>query len=115
MAIGKTTARYVDKLSRLKILEEELDSVCNDLSSILNYMDEINSTIDTDFVEYSIFALFNRLLEKERILKILSDRWGNESERYLNENMEWDILEEKDSLDYVLTQESLHSFQNLKI
>ncbi|MBR4343599.1 MAG: Asp-tRNA(Asn)/Glu-tRNA(Gln) amidotransferase subunit GatC [Lachnospiraceae bacterium] len=63
MVIDRKTAEYVAELSRLKISEEEIDSVCNDLSSILNYMDEINSTINTDSVSSSIKGLKNVMRE----------------------------------------------------
>ena len=59
MVIDRKTAEYVAELSRLKISENEIDSVCNDLSSILNYMDEINSTINTDEVGSSVKGLKN--------------------------------------------------------
>ena len=50
MEITRETARYVAKLSKLELPEEEIDSVCEGLSSILSYMDEINASIDTDTV-----------------------------------------------------------------
>ena len=50
MEITRETAQYVAKLSRLEIAESDMDSVCQGLSSILNYMDEINASIDTEAV-----------------------------------------------------------------
>lgn len=50
MVIDRKTAEYVADLSRLRISEDEIDTICGELSAILDYMDEINSTIDTDFV-----------------------------------------------------------------
>ena len=38
------------KLSRLEIADEDMDSVCRGLTSILSYMDEINASIDTEAV-----------------------------------------------------------------
>ena len=43
MEITRETAQYVAKLSRLEIAESDMDSVCQGLSSILSYMDEINA------------------------------------------------------------------------
>ena len=43
MTIDGKTAQYVAELSRLVISEDEIEYVCGELSSILNYMDEINS------------------------------------------------------------------------
>ncbi|MCR5521317.1 MAG: Asp-tRNA(Asn)/Glu-tRNA(Gln) amidotransferase subunit GatC [Lachnospiraceae bacterium] len=63
MVVDRKTAEYVAELSRLKISEEEIESVCNELSSILNYMDEINSTIDTGSVSDSIKGLTNVMRE----------------------------------------------------
>ena len=59
MTINKETAQYVAELSRLKIKDEEIESVCNELSSILNYMDEINATIDTDTAPDTSYDLCN--------------------------------------------------------
>ncbi|MBQ9493980.1 MAG: Asp-tRNA(Asn)/Glu-tRNA(Gln) amidotransferase subunit GatC [Oscillibacter sp.] len=50
MEITRETARYVAKLSRLEIAEEDMDSVCQGLTSILSYMDEINASVDTGTV-----------------------------------------------------------------
>ncbi len=50
MEIARETAQYVAKLSRLEIAESDMDSVCQGLSSILSYMDEINASIDTEAV-----------------------------------------------------------------
>ena len=63
MVIDRKTAEYVAELSRLKISEEEIDTVCKDLSSILDYMDEINSTINTDSVSSSVKGLKNVMRE----------------------------------------------------
>ncbi|MCR5431819.1 MAG: Asp-tRNA(Asn)/Glu-tRNA(Gln) amidotransferase subunit GatC [Lachnospiraceae bacterium] len=65
MVVDRKTAEYVAELSRLKISEDEIESVCNELSSILNYMDEINSTIDTGSVSNSIKGLTNVMREDE--------------------------------------------------
>ena len=46
MEITRETARYVAKLARLEIAESEMDDVCQGLSSILSYMDEINASVD---------------------------------------------------------------------
>lgn len=48
MEITRETARYVAKLARLEIAESEMDGVCQGLSSILSYMDEINASEVTD-------------------------------------------------------------------
>ena len=50
MEITRETARYVAKLSRLEIADEDMDGVCRGLTSILSYMDEINASIDTETV-----------------------------------------------------------------
>ncbi len=72
MVIDRKTAEYVAELSRLKISEGEIDSVCRELSSILDYMDEINSTIDTEDVDMSVKGLTN-VMRKDEIVKS-SDR-----------------------------------------
>lgn len=63
MVIDRKIVEYVAELSRLKISEEEIDTMCNELSSILNYMDEINSTIDTESVASSTEGLTNVMRE----------------------------------------------------
>lgn len=63
MVINKDIAEYVAGLSRLKISVDEVDSVCKELSSILNYMDEINSTIDTGLVDVPVGGLINVMRE----------------------------------------------------
>lgn len=63
MTINKETAEYVAELSRLKIKDEEIENVCKELSSILNYMDEINATINTDSVETNEWELTNVMRE----------------------------------------------------
>ena len=63
MVIDRKIVEYVAELSRLRISEEEIDTMCNELSSILNYMDEINSTIDTESVESSTEGLTNVMRE----------------------------------------------------
>ena len=50
MEITRETAQYVAKLSQLEIAEDDMDSVCKGLSSILSYMDEINASIDTEAI-----------------------------------------------------------------
>ena len=59
MTIDGKTAQYVAELSRLVISEDEIEYVCGELSSILNYMDEINSSIDTEDVSSSIIGISN--------------------------------------------------------
>ena len=48
MEITRDTARYVAKLAKLEIADEDMRSVCDGLSSILSYMDDINASVDTD-------------------------------------------------------------------
>lgn len=48
MEITRETARYVAKLAKLEIADEDMESVCQGLSSILSYMDDINATVDAD-------------------------------------------------------------------
>ena len=50
MVIDKKAVEYVAGLSRLKVTESEVVSMCNELSTMLDYVDEINSTIDTDYI-----------------------------------------------------------------
>ncbi len=63
MVIDRKTAEYVADLSRLRIAESEIDSICGDLSTILDYMDEINATIDTDTVVARVGRLTNVVRE----------------------------------------------------
>ena len=46
MVITKETAEYVAGLSRLRLADDEIDVICRDLSKMLGFMDEINTTID---------------------------------------------------------------------
>ena len=48
MEITRDTARYVAKLAKLEIADEDMRSVCDGLSSILSYMDDINASVDTE-------------------------------------------------------------------
>lgn len=50
MIVDRKTVEYVASLSRLKVPENEIDSICDELSTMLDYVDEINSSIDTDLV-----------------------------------------------------------------
>ena len=50
MIIDKKTVEYVAALSRLKVPDSDVISICDELSTMLDYVDEINSTIDTDYV-----------------------------------------------------------------
>ena len=59
MVITRETAEYVAGLSRLKIAEDEIGPVCQELSSILSYMDEINASIDTDMDDVPAKGLSN--------------------------------------------------------
>ncbi len=59
MVITKETAQYVAQLSRLKISEDEIESVCGSLTQIIGYMDEINSSVDTASVDTKVGALTN--------------------------------------------------------
>ncbi len=59
MIVDKNTVEYVAEVSRLRILENEIDSVCDELNKILGYMDEINSTVDTGSVSTSAVGLTN--------------------------------------------------------
>lgn len=63
MIIDKKTVEYVAELSKLKIMEDEIDSVCTELNKILGYMDEINATVDTASVNVSIVGLTNVMRE----------------------------------------------------
>ena len=63
MVIDRKTAEYVADLSRLRIAEGEIDSICRELSTILDYMDEINSSIDTDTVVSRVGGLTNVIRE----------------------------------------------------
>lgn len=67
MVIDRKTAEYVADLSRLRIAENEIDAICGELSTILDYMDEINATIDTDTVVSRIGGLTN-VIREDRIL-----------------------------------------------
>ncbi len=72
MKISKDTVFYVAELSRLKVYDHEIDDLCDGLSSILSYVNEINSSINTDSVvsevveknsimrEDEVFPSFNR-------------------------------------------------------
>ncbi|MBR0282035.1 MAG: Asp-tRNA(Asn)/Glu-tRNA(Gln) amidotransferase GatCAB subunit C [Oscillibacter sp.] len=48
MEITRETARYVAKLAKLEIADEDMESVCQGLGSILSYMDDINATVGAD-------------------------------------------------------------------
>jgi len=50
MVIDKKAVEYVASLSRLKVTESEVASICDELSTMLDYVDEISSTIDTDYI-----------------------------------------------------------------
>ncbi len=63
MIVEKKTVEYVAELSRLRIVENEFDSVCAELNKILGYMDEINSTVDTGSVSASSIGLTNIMRE----------------------------------------------------
>ena len=63
MIVDKKTVEYVAELSRLRIMESEIDSVCAELNHILGYMDEINSTVDTETVNTSAIGLSNIMRE----------------------------------------------------
>ena len=67
MVIDRKTAEYVADLSRLRIAEGEIDSICRELSTILDYMDEINSSIDTDTVVSRVGGLTN-VIREDRVL-----------------------------------------------
>ena len=47
--------------------QDEIDAICGELSTILDYMDEINATIDTDTVVSRIGGLTN-VIREDRIL-----------------------------------------------
>ena len=63
MVIDRKTAEYVADLSRLRIAESEIDTICGELSTILDYMDEINATINTDTVVSRVGGLTNVIRE----------------------------------------------------
>ena len=67
MVIDKKTVAYIAELSRLRISEDEIDGICDDLSTILNYMDEINATIDTGLVVSQTESLTN-VMREDRVL-----------------------------------------------
>lgn len=50
MEIDRKTVEYVAALSKLRVPENDIYTICGELSTMLDYVDEINSTIDTDFV-----------------------------------------------------------------
>ncbi|MCR5609666.1 MAG: Asp-tRNA(Asn)/Glu-tRNA(Gln) amidotransferase subunit GatC [Lachnospiraceae bacterium] len=70
MNIDRKNVEYVAELSRLEISEDEIGSVCSELSTILNYMDEINSSIDTDFVVSSNNGLTNVMRDDEVVISM---------------------------------------------
>ena len=51
MVIDKNAVEYVAGFSRLKVTEREVVSTCDELSTMLDYVDELNSTIDTDYID----------------------------------------------------------------
>ncbi len=57
--IDKKTVEYVAELSRLKIDPSEMNDIYIELNKILDYMNEINSTIDTDDVNLTTCVLSN--------------------------------------------------------
>ena len=50
MIIDRKTVEYTAALSRLEVPENEIQAMCDELSTMLDYVDEINSTINTDLV-----------------------------------------------------------------
>lgn len=57
--IDKKTVEYVAELSRLTIEPSEMNEIYVELNKILDYMNEINSTIDTDDVNLTTCVLSN--------------------------------------------------------
>ena len=57
MTITTETVKYVARLSRLEVSDDDLDIVASNLTSILDYMDEINASINTDSVGTKIGVL----------------------------------------------------------
>ncbi|HBI51164.1 MAG TPA: hypothetical protein DDX72_00095, partial [Ruminococcaceae bacterium] len=50
MIIDRKTVEYTASLSRLRVPEGEVASICDELSTMLDYVDEINATINTELV-----------------------------------------------------------------
>lgn len=63
MIVDKKTVEYVADLAKLRIAEGEIDSLCSELNKILDYMDEINSTVDTESVDSDTVGLTNIMRE----------------------------------------------------
>lgn len=59
MIINKQLVEYVAELSKIKIEKNEIDVMCMELNKIIDYMNEINSSIDTDSVNECGFELTN--------------------------------------------------------
>tara|TARA_Y100001970_G_scaffold272562_1_gene369467 strand:- start:785 stop:1072 length:288 start_codon:yes stop_codon:yes gene_type:complete len=67
MSIDKNQVKKVAKLSRISVDESKLDSLSNDLSSILNFVEQLNK-LDTKKIE-PLSSIVDKTLEP-RIDKI---------------------------------------------
>ena len=57
MSIDKNQVKKVAKLSRISVDESKLDSLSNDLSSILNFVEQLNKD-DSVLARYEFFNMF---------------------------------------------------------
>ena len=64
MSIDKNQVKKVAKLSRISVDESKLDSLSNDLSSILNFVEQLNK-LDTKKTE-PLTSIVNKSLEARK-------------------------------------------------
>ena len=79
MKIDKNTTLKIAKLSRIKIEDDEIDELSNQLSSIVNWVEQLNE-VNTDNVE----PLSNVSMTKLPLRKDIEDTEDNSKEVLLN-------------------------------
>lgn len=67
MVIDKNTVEYVADLSKLKVNDAEMDDLCRELNTMLEYVDEICSTINTDSITLQVGSLSNVMRTDEAL------------------------------------------------